>query len=415
MNNYKITFWGAILMAGILLGACAPAPSQADPTELALVVARTQTAIAVLNLATEVAAPDTVEPASTATQPALDEGATATPTIEPTLTATPTSSFPPQPADCTNLAKFEDETIQDNTSYSVNKTFTKTWTLRNTGTCTWTPDYQLVFVSGERMGAVESAPIDQTVLPNSTITIRVDLTSPGASGTYQGDFKLRSPGGETFGLGSNADKSFWVKIRVVETTSELNLGTPTWSDSFDTNSGFWPLGDDDQIGYKITDGKLVMTAFKAIGDQWRLNAKPAEKNLFLEAVFETGDQCSGKDSYGLIVRSRDDDGDSVYDSGYVAVISCDGMYRLYRMDNGTFVSLINWTASSEINAGKNQTNRVSILVQGTLIRVYANGSRLAQVSDGAHESGKWGLTIRTADTSNFSVSVSDVAYWALGE
>jgi hypothetical protein len=286
--------------------------------------------------------------------------------------------------------------------------------LRNTGTCTWTPDYAVVFVDGERMGAADSTPIGQTVAPNGTVEIAVNLVAPATSGIYQGNYKLRAATGSEFGLGDKADKVFWVKIRVVETTGELDLGTPTWSDDFDSDSGYWPLGDDSLIGYKLSGGNLVMTSFKAVGDQWRLNGNLPTKNLFLEVNFKTGENCSGKDSYGVIVRSNET-GDDIFNSGYVFVFSCDGMYRLYRMDNGTYVGLLNWTASSDINLGSNQNNKMSILVEDSLIRLYANGNRLAQVNDSGHDQGKWGLTVRSVDTTNFSISVEDVSYWVLGD
>jgi len=39
----------------------------------------------------------------------------------------------------------------------------KTWTLRNAGTCTWTPDYSLVYIKGEQMSGTSPSPIGQTV------------------------------------------------------------------------------------------------------------------------------------------------------------------------------------------------------------------------------------------------------------
>lgn len=393
------------------LAACSPLPTQ--PTvDLAELVSRTQTAIAVQSLATEAAAPTATLPPPTPTETLPAQ--TATPTLEPTATATPTQLLPTQPENCTNLAAFVEETIPDNTSISANKAFTKTWTLRNAGTCNWTPDYALAFVSGERMGAPEAQPLGAVVAPNQTIVIAVDLTAPATSGVYQGDFKLRTPTGEVFGLGARADKPFWVKIRVVETTSELNLGEPTWQDNFDRDSGFWPLGDDAQVSYKLSNGDLVLTAHQAIGDQWRLNNNLPVANLYLEVTFETGEACSGKDSYGVIVRSTEA-GDNIYDSGYVFTFSCDGMYRLYRMDDGAFISLLNWTASDDIKAGPKQTNTLSILVDEDLIRLYANGNRLVQVSDSGHTGGKWGLSIRSVETSDFTVAVKEVAYWVLAD
>ena len=398
-------------IVAIWLTSCTAPTEQAGPEELAEIVSRTQTAIAVVEIATAVVE----QPASTATETAAiptEPTPTATATVEPTSTATVTPS--PQPADCTNLAKFVEETITDKTSFSANKSFTKTWTLRNTGTCIWTPDYTLVYVDGDQMGAAASTPLGQTVQPDSTVVLSINLVAPQTSGTYKGNWKLRTPSGTTFGLGNNGANPFWVEIKVVETSGELDLGSPTWTDNFDSDSGFWPLGEDSALNYKISDGKLAMTAKQISGDVWRMNSKPSEKNLFLEATFQTGSSCSDKDSYGLIVRSTDS-GDDVFDSGYVFTFSCDGMYRLYRMDNGTYVGLLNWTASSDIQSGQDANNRMGILVEDQAIKLYANGNRLAQISDSGHEQGKWGLVLRAKDTSGFEVSVDEVKYWILGD
>jgi hypothetical protein len=410
----KFIYLWIMIITLLALTGCSSASTTEEITDLSVVVARTQTAIAVSNLTTVVVEPTLTSLPPTATSTEAPAVPTNTPSPEPTASHTPTPTSPPQPADCTNKAKFEEETIPDNTSFSANKEFIKTWTLRNTGTCTWTPDYLLAFSSGDRLGSAVTAPIGITVAPNDTVELSVKLIAPAVSGTYQADFILRTPSGKDFGLGSNADKTFWVKIRVVETTSELNLGAPTWSDNFDSDSGFWPLGDDAQLGYKLANSDLVMTSFQKIGDQWRLNNNLPASNLALEVKFETGEQCSGKDSYGVIVRSTET-GDDIYDSGYVFVFSCDGMYRLYRMDNGNFISLLNWTASSDINAGPKQTNTLTILLDDTLIRLYANGNRLAQVNDSGHTQGKWGLSVRSVDTSNFAISVKEVSYWVLSD
>jgi len=400
-----------ILIFILLVTACSAPTSQSEPEQLAEIVSRTQTAIAVVEVATAAVEQPVTTPTVTLTLP-VEVSPTTSPTTE--SSPTPTTSPTPQPSDCTNLARFVDETVPDKTSYSANKSFTKTWTLRNMGTCTWTPDYSLVFVDGDQMGATVASPINQAVPPDGTIEISINLVAPQSSGAYKGNWKLRTPGGLTFGLGSNGEKAFWVQINVVETSGELNLGSPTWTDNFDSDSGYWPLGEDAVITYELSNGKLVMTGNQITGDQWRMNAQPGVKNLYLEVTFQTGDKCSGKDSYGIIIRSTDT-GDDVFDSGYVFTFSCDGMYRLYRMDNGTFVSLLNWTASSDIKTGQNATNKMGFFAEDQLIKLYANGNRLAQVSDSGHERGKWGLVIRAKETSGFEVSVDDVSYWILGD
>ena len=398
-----------ILIGGTACSLPAVETAQTDPTELALIVSRTQTAIAVVEAATEVVEPTLILPTATRTTE-IKIISTETATPEPTSTSTITPS--PQPEDCTNKAKFINETMPDKTSIGANKNFTKTWTLQNVGTCTWTEEYKLVFVDGDQMGGTDASLIGKSVSPQSQITLSLDLVAPSTSGVFQGNWKLESARNTVFGLGTNADKPFWVNITVVETSSELNLGNPTWTDGFDSDSGFWQLGKDSVMEYKLTDSQLQMTAFQKIGDQWRINSKPAVKNLFFEAKINSGKTCSGKDSYGIIVRSSDT-GDDVFDSGYVFTFSCDGMYRLYRMDNGTYIGLLNWTASQDILSGPDQLNRIGILIEDNLIKLYANGNRLAQVTDEGHQQGKWGLTIRSVDTTDYSAFVEDIAYWVL--
>ncbi|PIU90073.1 MAG: hypothetical protein COS63_04110, partial [Anaerolineae bacterium CG06_land_8_20_14_3_00_57_67] len=41
-----------------------------------------------------------------------------------------------------------DITVPDGASFAPGAAFTKTWRLKNIGTCTWTTSYALVFVSG---------------------------------------------------------------------------------------------------------------------------------------------------------------------------------------------------------------------------------------------------------------------------
>ena len=107
-----------------------------------------------------------------------------------------------------------DVTIPDGTYFAPNTAFTKTWRLKNIGTCTWTTSYQLVFDSGTQMGAPAALNFPITVSPGQTVDLTVNMTAPGAAGNYRGYWKLRNASGSTFGIGSTANKTFWVEINV---------------------------------------------------------------------------------------------------------------------------------------------------------------------------------------------------------
>jgi hypothetical protein len=149
--------------------------------------------------------------------------ATATLAVSPTVTSTPLVTVTPSPTPC-NIASFvADVTTPDDTAIKVNTPFTKIWRLKNVGSCTWTSGYQLVFDSGDAMGGPASQQLTAgTVAPGQTLDISVNLTAPAAAGTYKGNWKIREPGGATFGLSTG---SFWVQIKA---TTEAAAEWPTY-------------------------------------------------------------------------------------------------------------------------------------------------------------------------------------------
>lgn len=157
---------------------------------------------------TQVAAATTAPPAPTETPTAVP------PTTTPLPTLTPTE--PP----CTDKVAFvTDVTIPDNASKAPNATFTKTWRLRNVGTCPWGPGYALVFDSGNIMNGPASVALSGAVAPGATVDLSVDLKAPATNGTYRGNWKLRNATGVIFGIGPASDGPFWVQITVGPTGS----------------------------------------------------------------------------------------------------------------------------------------------------------------------------------------------------
>ncbi len=131
---------------------------------------------------------------------------------------------------CSDRAAFVDDvTIPDGAAISAGEQFVKIWRLQNAGTCSWTPDYALVFFGGERMDAPAEIALGVVVPPGAMIDLAVDMTAPMAPGVYQGFWRLRNPAGGHFGIGPAGDQSFWVKITVVasETASPTVTLTPT--------------------------------------------------------------------------------------------------------------------------------------------------------------------------------------------
>jgi hypothetical protein len=337
--------------------------------------------------------------------PSTSEGESSTLTPTTTSTTTPTAT-----ADCNDMAKFVSETIPDGTKFFPGEKFPKTWRLQNIGTCTWTTLYSLVLIDGDDLGVPGPIQLESSIKPDAQAEFSITFTAPEQAGAYKGNWKIMNSRGETFGLGDNGEKPFWVDIEVVETGANLDLGTPDWIDTFNNKSTSVYTGKDNQVEFRLTNGALVMIALEPAGDQWRMINRPAIGNFYLEGIFLTGNQCVGKDSYGYIVRSPDSN-KSLVDSGYIFGFSCDGHFRFYRMDGGVFNGIQNWTYSSNLNSGPDQQNKLGILAVNDYLKIFINNALVAEYYDNTFQNGIIGLMIRAGDSSQFQVNLDQIAVW----
>jgi len=115
------------------------------------------------------------------------------PTHVPAPTRRATTTPSPYPTidteECTFGVVFQrDVTIPDKTRIETGQPFTKTWRVRNTGTCSWGPGYRLTFVGGDRMGGIES-PVPVTPAGKNA-DISVTLVALVEEGTYRGNWRI---------------------------------------------------------------------------------------------------------------------------------------------------------------------------------------------------------------------------------
>jgi len=158
---------------------------------------------------------DEIELASSSSSDAND--VSETPTPYPTYTPYPTPAQQTfstygsgyvigTPGGCLN-AEFISETIPDNTVFDPGDGFIKTWTIKNTGYCTWNSNYHLVLESGNAMGGDKYVSLSESVAPGQSIKISANLTAPSSPGTYRGEWRVQSELGVNFAR-------FWVQIVV---------------------------------------------------------------------------------------------------------------------------------------------------------------------------------------------------------
>jgi len=224
MQKRKIYLTTLILLVTIL-SACNMPNSSISAAE--------QTAIIDRSVAETVSAGPTESlqadnpPASETPDPASEE---ITPTSTNTPEAdTPTPSLTPIPC---NLGKFvKDVTIPDGTTFEPGDVLTKTWRIKNVGSCAWTSGYDIVFSGGDAMDAPSAIQITSgTVNPGQNVDVSVDLTAPASEGTYRGNWQLRDPSDVIFGIENSTSGFFWVEIEVkvpaavpAPTTNNVNI------------------------------------------------------------------------------------------------------------------------------------------------------------------------------------------------
>ncbi len=188
--------------------------------------------------------------------------------FSPTIPLVPANTstvelLPPAPTATSNIAcnqaAFEaDITYPDDTVVPAGQSFIKTWRLKNSGSCTWTPDYQLIYVSGDSLGVSPSSPISNgTIQPGESVDISVNLTAPAAAGTYRGNYKLKAPDGTIFGIDA-AGNVFYVRIKVEPQDTDNNgesdqASNPELTRSLKLTSPYMTGDDVSQLQEKLLD------------------------------------------------------------------------------------------------------------------------------------------------------------------
>ncbi|MGE5072587.1 MAG: NBR1-Ig-like domain-containing protein [Anaerolineae bacterium] len=149
---------------------------------------------------------------------------TAAPTIAPTVapTVAPTQEIGGQ--SCTDSAAFvKDVSVPDNVLFSPGTPFTKTWRLKNTGTCVWDSSYLVYWISGATMTQQPGyfiVPAGQSVQPGESVDVSVGMTAPMEVGYYTSYWGLKGRAGQFMPIARGAaGNSFFVKIRVSDSGS----------------------------------------------------------------------------------------------------------------------------------------------------------------------------------------------------
>lgn len=208
--NPKNLMW--LLACTLIIAACAPAATPAEPTP-DVVAVRTSAAGTVVAQFTLTAAVFT---------PTLPPPLVETNTPGPTATASATQPVVAQVtnAEGTTIALCDkyawdiatvDVNYPDNSKVAPGEDFTKTWKIKNIGSCSWGEGYKLVFSYGEKMSG-EAVPLTAAIAPGQEVEVSVSFTAPDLAGTYFSSWTMQNDQGIPFQ--GNDNKVLYVQIIV---------------------------------------------------------------------------------------------------------------------------------------------------------------------------------------------------------
>lgn len=292
---------------------------------------------------------------------------TATKIVLPTITATPI---------CDQASFISDVSIPDGTVIPAGTTFVKTWRLKNTGTCAWTIDYAVVFVSGDAMNAPAAINLPDGVMPGDTVDISVTLTAPDKIDHFRGYFKLRNKSGVLFGTGASNEK-FYVDIETVTDTSSGKgynfvsnycLAQWTGNDSTLACSGH----DGSSAGFVLYVSKPVLETGYQDNEPALITNPPSSKDSVIRGKYPGYTVKSGDKFDAIIGCAYESDG-------------CNVRFQLdYQIDNGSIQTLQSWNevydkAFNNVNVDLSSLAGKKVKF---ILTVYANG-------DSNHDRAQW--------------------------
>lgn len=342
VHNFKRTSLAVGLALILLLAGC-NMPNQAETTPTLDTTQAYQTVQARLTEAVALTPTVTHTPEVTPTPSPTTTStlAPATPTATTGAAATPSATTGGVASTCNQASPGTpiDVTIPDDTQLAPGQAFSKTWRLRNAGTCTWTSQYSIVYFSGDRMEAPASVPLSGDVAPGDTVDLTVDMIAPEQTGTFQSNWKLRTNSDQLFGIGPGEGLPFYVRIQVATnapTTTPATSPTATQQTIVNATAILFPADRLDLDSAQVNSGGPDLDYIQDASDQ-ALYLQPAESAL--AAI------------YGGFAPEQADCRAANLGSGRLNVADLTaGVYLCFRSNNGN----IGWLRYTAFNADNNR-------------------------------------------------------------
>jgi hypothetical protein len=174
------------------------------------------------------------------------------------------------------------------------------------------------------------------------------------------------------------------------------------SDTFDLPSNRW-----DQSRTEVVDETYEMALDLDNFDSYGLLLRATgvrDFDLSVDAVQTTGDPVA---EWGIRFRQ------SAPDEHLMFSIAGTGHYRLLRVSDATYTSVVPWRRDRRINTGIGATNRLRVVADGPLIIGYINDVEVLRYTDPEPQGGQLTLGLITYDVGGLTVRWDDVAGFAV--
>ncbi|MFW5714277.1 MAG: NBR1-Ig-like domain-containing protein [Brevefilum sp.] len=234
------------------------------------------------------------------------------------------------------------------------ETFSKTWRLENTGSCTWTRLYSVTFFSGNSLSAIQTNTLPEPVKPGEQIDVTVDMEAPMTPGVYQSNWMLENEDGILFGIGPNGDAPFWVKIEVVPAVTQSPQPTATVTSTpvvYLSGEGFLDGGDQSDLDSgELNSGDITTADFVyqtgEDPDHILLTMNGTQWVFYGEDEPSYGD-CTSTEKSGNALSFND-----LPEENYVCYLTSNGLPGWFRIvgieeDETLLIRFLTWSASEE--------------------------------------------------------------------
>lgn len=218
-----------------------------------------------------------------------------------------------------------------------------------------------------------SGSLDWTGQDSGTHRIRFFDDKPLATGNYE--WQLDIAGADVAG-------------------GSFRIQEPLLFEDFDDPLSGWSEDSDDNSAKGYRDGAYFINVSAPDFLVWTFAGYSFDNfTLQVDARQTAGDKLN---EYGVLFRYVDEGNFYSFD------ITSDGAFALFKLENGEWVTLVDWRESVYINP-IGEVNRLKVTCQGDQITLYANGYELTTVTDDAFAQGDIGLFAGTFDVPQIEV------------